>query len=111
MSFFKFGEEILPGVMARKAVGHTPGHTAFEVRDGSESLMIVGDAIANHHMAFEHPKWYAGFDQDDALAVKTRLSMLDQLAAEKLMIIGYHLPYPGIGRAEKKDGAYRFVPA
>ncbi|MEE9315304.1 MAG: MBL fold metallo-hydrolase [Rhizobiaceae bacterium] len=111
ISFFKFGEEILPGVMARDAVGHTPGHSAFEVRSGSESLMIVGDAITNDHMAFEYPKWHAGFDQDDETAVKTRLSLLDQLATEKQMIIGYHLPHPGIGRVEKKDNAYKFVAA
>ncbi|MEE9374999.1 MAG: MBL fold metallo-hydrolase, partial [Rhizobiaceae bacterium] len=89
----------------------TPGHSAFEVQDGSESLMIVGDSIANHHVAFEYPKWHAGFDQDHETAVKTRLSLLDQLAAEKKMIIGYHLPHPGIGRVEKKDSAYRFVAA
>jgi len=111
ISLFKFGEEILPGVVAREAVGHTPGHTAFEVRDGSQSLMIVGDAITNHHMAFEYPKWYAGFDQDDERAVKTRLSMLDQLALEKQMLIGYHLPFPGIGRVEKKASAYRYIAA
>jgi hypothetical protein len=25
-------------------------------------------------------------------------------------LLGYHWPYPGIGMAEKKDGAYTYVP-
>ena len=26
-----------------------------------------------------------------------------------MRFVGFHLPHPGIGRAERKDGAYRFV--
>lgn len=111
ISFFKFGEEILPGIMARNSIGHTPGHTAFEVKGGSESLMIVGDAIGNHHVAFEKPAWLAGSDQDKDLGVKSRVSLLDQIASEKMMMIGYHLPNPGIGRAEKIGDGYRFIAA
>ena len=111
MSYFKDGEEILPGVQARGTPGHTPGHMAFEVRSGSESVMIVGDSIANHHVAFERPAWGSGADQDRDLGAKTRAMLLDQLAAEKMRIIGYHMPHPGIGFAEKKDGGFRFVAA
>jgi glyoxylase-like metal-dependent hydrolase (beta-lactamase superfamily II) len=111
ISFFKDGEEILPGVQARETPGHTPGHMSFEVKSGSDSVMIVGDAIVNHHIAFERPNWPSGSDQDSALGAKTRAVLLDQLAAEKMRIIGYHMPYPGIGYAEKKDGGYRFVAA
>ncbi len=111
ISFFNFGEEILPGIMARNSVGHTPGHTAFEVRGGGESLMIVGDAIGNHHVAFEQPKWLAGSDQDKELGVKSRVSLLDQIASQNMMMIGYHLPYPGIGRAEKDASGFKFIAA
>ncbi len=111
LSFFSFGEEILPGIMARNSVGHTPGHTAFEVRGRNEGLMIVGDAIGNHHVAFEQPGWPAGSDQDREKGIKARLSLLDQIASEKMMIIGFHLPHPGIGRAEKAGTGYRFVAA
>ena len=111
ITFVRNGEEILPGIQAREAAGHTPGHMAYEIRSGSESVTIVGDAIANHHVAFEKPGWEMGMDQEPRQAAKSRLALLDQLASEKQRIIGYHMPFPGIGYAEKKDGAYRFIAA
>ena len=109
VSFFDDGDEILPGVAARASYGHTPGHMAFELRQGSESVMVVGDAIGNHHVAFEAPSWQSGSDQDKATAVATRQSLLDQMATDKMRLIGYHLPGGGMGRVERKGDAYRFV--
>ena len=106
---FKPGEEVLPGIFARNTPGHTPGHTSFEVGSGTDKVMVVGDAIGNHHIAFEQPGWEVNSDQNAVLGAKSRLSLLDQLATEKMKMVGYHMPYPGIGYAEKKDGAYRFV--
>jgi len=34
----------------------------------------------------------------------------DRLAADRSKLIGFHLPYPGVGTVERMDGAYRFVP-
>lgn len=110
IELFDDGQEILPGVAARATHGHTPGHMSFEVRKGSESVMIVGDAIANPHLGFMRPDLSSGSDQDRDLGVKTRLSLLDQMAADQMRLIGYHMPTPGIGRAERrKDGGYTFV--
>lgn len=109
IAFFNDGEEIMPGVAARKSFGHTPGHMAFEVASGSESVMIIGDAIGNHHVAFERPDWASGSDQDQGTAAKTRGSLLDQLASSKMQVIGYHLKGNGLGRVEKSGSAYRFV--
>jgi len=106
---FDDGTEILPGIAARGPFGHTPGHMAFEVRQGSDSVMIVGDSIVNHHLAFERPDWRAGSDQDPDLGAQTRVRLLDQLASEQMRLIGFHLPGGGIGRAEKAADGYRFV--
>ena len=111
MQFFGDGEEILPGVAARLTPGHTPGHMSFELRSGSDSVMIVGDAIGNHHVAFAKPEWSSGSDQDQELAATTRAKLLDQIASDQLQMVGFHLPHGGLGRAEKKDGGYLFVPA
>lgn len=111
VTLFKDGEEVLPGIAARATFGHTPGHMAFEVRSGSESLMVLGDCIGNHHVAFERPDWLSGSDQDQASAAETRVKLLDQLATEQMAVLGFHLPGNGIGRVEKVDSAYRFVPA
>ncbi|WP_116133867.1 MBL fold metallo-hydrolase [Tropicimonas sp. IMCC34043] len=109
MLFFADGEEILPGVAARMTPGHTPGHMSFELRSGSESLMVLGDAISNHHVAFARPDWPSGSDQDTALAAATRVALLDQIAAMQMPVIGFHLPGGGLGRAERDGSSYRFV--
>jgi len=109
-TLFDDGEEILPGIMAQASFGHTPGHMSFEVRSGHESVLIAGDAIGNHHVAFARPDWGSGADQDAETGAKTRQRLLDKLAHERITLVGFHLPGGGIGRVERKDGAYRFVP-
>lgn len=107
---FKAGDEVLPGVMAHASFGHTPGHMAFEIRNGSGSVMVAGDAIGNHHVAFEKPGWASGSDQDAETAAATRLRLLDQITADKMQLIGFHLPGGGIGHAETSGDGYVFVP-
>ena len=109
VTLFNDGEEILPGVAARATFGHTPGHMAFEVRQGSQAMMILGDCIGNHHIAFSYPDAAAGSDQDTQLGAQTRTKLLDQLAAEQMPVLGFHLPGNGIGRVERDGSAYRFV--
>ena len=106
---FDDGEEILSGIAALSTPGHTPGHMGFELRQGSQAALIVGDAIGNHHVAFRKPGWESGSDQDAALAVKTRAMLFDRLTHEELTLVGFHLPGGGIGRAEAHGDGFRFV--
>ncbi|WP_342768444.1 MBL fold metallo-hydrolase [Litoreibacter meonggei] len=109
MSFFSDGDEVLPGIMAHATFGHTPGHTSFEVRSGTDALLVGGDAIGNHHIAFARPDWASGADQDPDLGAVTRARLLDKLSQEKITLLGFHLPDGGVGRVERKDSGYRFV--
>lgn len=111
ITLFSDGEEILPGIAARATPGHTPGHMSFELRSGSQSLMVVGDAILNESFSCAHPEWRDGADQDRDTAVATRKRLLDQIAAEQMAIAGFHFGDGGIGHIERAGGAYRFVPA
>lgn len=106
---FKDGEEILPGVAARATHGHTPGHMSFELRSGSESVMVLGDAIGNHHVSFAHPAWHVGTDHNPDMAASTRVGLLDQLAHDQIRVIGYHLPGGGLGQVVRTDDAYSFI--
>lgn len=108
-SFFTDGQEILPGVLAQATNGHTPGHMSFEVRSGGDAVVIVGDAIGNAHVAFERPDWPSGADQDTEMGAATRQRLLDRLAQDRAVMIGFHLPEGGIGRVERQDGHFRFV--
>lgn len=103
------GMEVLPGVEAMDTSGHTPGHMSYMIHGGGESVLVLGDAISNAVISFEKPDWASGTDQDQAKGVETRKALLDRLATDRSRIIGYHLPHPGHGIAERHNGAYRFV--
>ena len=109
VSMFKTGAEILPGINVLNTAGHTPGHVSFELA-GGDGLVITGDAITNPFVFFTHPEWKFGFDADSDTAIKNRKKMLDMASAGKKKLLGYHWPYPGVGMAEAKNGAYVFVP-
>lgn len=109
MTFFNDGDEVLPGIMAHASFGHTPGHMSFEIRSGNDALLVGGDAIGNHHIAFARPDWASGSDQDPDLGAITRARLLDKLAHEKIPFLGFHLPEGGVGRVERKDSGYRFI--
>jgi glyoxylase-like metal-dependent hydrolase (beta-lactamase superfamily II) len=107
---FKTGVELLPGVSVLDTAGHTPGHVSFELA-GGDGLILTGDAITVPSVFFTHPEWKFGFDADGDTAGKNRRKLLDMAAAGKKQMLGYHWEYPGLGRAEVKDGAFAYVKA
>ncbi len=109
LQVFDSGDEILPGLVGLLQPGHTPGHMVFDIAQADQQLMILGDTIGNHHLAFEQPLWPSGSDQDQATGATTRAALLSHLADSGKALIGYHLPYPGIGKAERTETGYRFT--
>lgn len=110
IELFAPGAEVFPGVEAVDTPGHTPGHVSFMVHGGGEPILIGGDVLSNA-ISFARPDWHWGTDQDPALAAQTRKKLLDRLSAEKVRLIGFHLPHPGDGMVQVEGNAYRFVPA
>jgi glyoxylase-like metal-dependent hydrolase (beta-lactamase superfamily II) len=110
VTMLKAGDEIVPGMSVIDSAGHTPGHVSF-LLEGGEGLILPGDAITEPSVFFAHPEWKFGFDADPDLAVTNRKALLDRAATDKLKMLGFHWPYPGVGFAERKDNAYRYVPA
>lgn len=109
VKLFNYGDEIISGIEAVDTSGHTVGHTSFALHNGSESIMVLGDAITHPIISFQKPDWPGGGDQDQAGAIASRKKLLDRMAVEKMKVLGFHLPHPGVGYAERKDSAYRFV--
>jgi hypothetical protein len=79
------------------------------IEDGSERMMVLGDAVSHAVISFEKPDWHIGADIDRDQGAATRKRLLDMLAGEGMPIAGYHLPEPGLGRVERNGTAYRFV--
>lgn len=111
VNMIKPGQEVLPGVEAVDTAGHTPGHMSYMLHGGSESLLVVGDAISNTVISFEKPGWASGSDQDRDMGIATRKALLDRLAQDGSRVIGYHFPHPGGGHVERTGDAYSFVAA
>jgi glyoxylase-like metal-dependent hydrolase (beta-lactamase superfamily II) len=106
---FKPGAEIVAGLAAIDTSGHTPGHVSLVVTSKNQSLAIGGDALIEPVISFARPDWRWGPDWDQDMGVATRRRLLDMLASEKLPLLGYHLPWPGLGRVERTAQAFRFV--
>ena len=105
------GQEIVPGIRAVAAYGHTPGHTAFEVTSDGQTLLIWGDIVHSHAIQFNRPEVAIEYDSDATQAVKTRQALLNSVAKKNELVAGMHLPFPGLGyiRAEG-NGKYRWIP-
>jgi len=103
------GGEIAPGIVALDTAGHTPGHISLLLGSGSTGLLITADAVQNNHIAFAHPDWRPAADMDGDKAAVSRRTLLDLAVTDRLQVLCYHLPFPGFGRVERKDGAFAWV--
>lgn len=109
-TFLREGEEAAPGIVAHEAFGHTQGHLVFEMRFGAQALWHTADT-SNHYVAsLQRPDWQVGFDHVPDQAIATRRRVFDRIAADRAPFVGYHMPFPGIGFAEKTTEGFRFVP-
>jgi glyoxylase-like metal-dependent hydrolase (beta-lactamase superfamily II) len=104
------GQEIAAGVQSIDAAGHTAGHMAVLAESEGEQLLLVGDAITNVHVAFEHPGWRFLYDDFGEQAIRTRWGLLDRAASEGLLLAGYHFPFPGVGHVFRDAETYRWLP-
>jgi glyoxylase-like metal-dependent hydrolase (beta-lactamase superfamily II) len=108
--FVEDGKEAVKGVRAISTPGHTPGHTSYLVSSAGQNFIYTGDFVTDPSISLQHPNWAFNFDADPATASETRKRVLDMAVQNKLMVVGYHFPFPGIGNVAKQGDAYRFVP-
>jgi glyoxylase-like metal-dependent hydrolase (beta-lactamase superfamily II) len=108
---YRPGAELIPGIVAVFAPGHTPGHQAIALASGNQSMLVLSDTSTHPALFVRHPEWSAAFDLDPAAAIKTRIKLLDQVAAERMLVAGYHFPFPACGHIAKTATGYEFYPA
>ena len=110
--FIGDGGSVVSGVTGMAAFGHTPGHMAYMVESGGEQLLLIADA-ANHYVwSLAYPDWEVRFDIDKAAAAATRKRLLGMAAADRIPLIGYHMPFPGMGFVDTRgEGGFHYVPA
>jgi glyoxylase-like metal-dependent hydrolase (beta-lactamase superfamily II) len=108
---YEWGREVAPGVTAVGTPGHTPGHTSYVVASGSAKVYVQSDVTNVPVLFARHPGWHAAFDQDGRMAEETRRKVYDMVSAEKMLLQGFHYPFPGLAHLEKTGDGYREVPA
>lgn len=106
--FFKDGQEFLPGIQAMSAPGHTIGHTIFMITSDGKTLAAIGDLTHHHILLVERPRIEFAYDTDSKQSANTRVRVLDLLAAQKLPLIAYHFPWPGVGHVSKQGDGFRY---
>jgi len=107
---YGWDKEVVPGITAIGAPGHTPGHTGFAIASGSAKLLALSDTTNNPLIFARHPDWSGVFDQDAAMARATRRRMLDMAASERMQVAFYHAPFPATGHVAREGDGFAFVP-
>jgi glyoxylase-like metal-dependent hydrolase (beta-lactamase superfamily II) len=106
------GDDVVPRITSVATPGHTEGHMSLIVDGGGGAgLLLTGDAISTIHTQIERPQWLSMFDHDAERAAATRQMLLDRATSDQLGVMGYHFPFPGLGRVIRDGGRYRWLPA
>jgi glyoxylase-like metal-dependent hydrolase (beta-lactamase superfamily II) len=110
IELYDAGTELLPGLTTLPAAGHTPGMSAFLVHSGSDQLLLTADLAYHPVINIDRP-WRPGPDRDQEAAAAVRRRIFDRAAADRLLVLGFHYPFPGLGRILKTDRGFAWVPA
>lgn len=110
-NFLDDGGSVASGITAVSAFGHTPGHMAYMLDSGGKQMLLMADT-ANHPVwSLARPDWEVRFDMDKAAAASTRRKLFGMVAADRIPLIGYHMPFPAVGYVETAGDGFRYVPA
>jgi glyoxylase-like metal-dependent hydrolase (beta-lactamase superfamily II) len=109
-AFIKPGDEVVPGIRAVDAAGHSPGLLAFTIESEGKRLLNWADTCNHYVVAIQRPDLHLDVDDDKEKAVATRKRILEMAASEQIPVAGFHMPFPGLGYVEKAGSAYRWVP-
>ncbi|QYF95351.1 MBL fold metallo-hydrolase [Massilia sp. PAMC28688] len=102
--------EIVPGIRATSAYGHTPGHTTYLVESAGKQLLLVGDLIHVGAIQFNEPGVTIKFDSDPKTAAAARATAFQRAAKAGMLIGATHLSFPGIGYLYSDGKSYRYAP-
>lgn len=110
VELYEAGAEIVPGLTTISASGHTPGMVSFLVHSGRDQLLLTAD-LAYHPVVNIDQPWRPGPDRDKDAALSARRRIFDRAAADRIPVLGFHYPFPGLGHLLRTDSGYAWVPA
>jgi glyoxylase-like metal-dependent hydrolase (beta-lactamase superfamily II) len=101
--------EILPGISAIAAFGHSPGHMAVQISSEGQRLLFVADALI-HPLNLPYPETRGVTDHDPEEMLATRLRLLEKAAREKCLVATSHFQFPGLGYVRPKGDRWEWEP-
>ena len=107
---FDGNTELVPGIKAVAAHGHTPGHSTYLVESQGQKLALWGDLMHVAAVQFANPSVTIQFDTDSKAAAVQRTKAYAEAAKQGYLIGSAHLSFPGLGHLRAEGKGYAFVP-
>lgn len=104
------GVEIVPGVKAFPAYGHTPGHSNYVAESKGQKMMFWGDLMHVAAVQFKDPAVTIQFDSDPKAAAPEREKAYAAAAKDGYYVAVAHVSFPGIGRLRADGKGYEWLP-
>ena len=109
---FDGNTELMPGIRAQAANGHTPGHTLYVAESKGQKIAFWGDLMHVAAVQFNDPSVTIAFDTDTGAARAQREQAFADAAKNGYLVGVAHVSFPGLGRLNQSaDGKrYTWVP-
>lgn len=102
--------ELVPGVRAVPAPGHTPGHTTYVIESEGNKLVVWGDLMHVAAVQFAMPTATIQFDTDSKAAMPQRQKNYADAAKKGYYVAVAHVSFPGIGKLRADGKGYDWIP-
>jgi glyoxylase-like metal-dependent hydrolase (beta-lactamase superfamily II) len=108
---FDGGLELVPGIRAIPAPGHTVGHTFYAIESKGQKLVVWGDVVHVAAIQFPDPAVSVEYDTDEKQAEQTRVAIFSQAARQGFWIGAAHISFPGLGHVGVRADTFVWIPA
>ncbi|MBC7731121.1 MAG: MBL fold metallo-hydrolase [Bacteriovorax sp.] len=102
--------ELVPGIKAVAARGHTPGHSIYKVESQGQTLVLWGDLMHVAAVQFGGPSVTIQFDTDSKNAAIQRKRAYAEAAKQGYLVGSAHLSFPGLGHLRAEGKGYAWLP-
>lgn len=101
--------EIVPGITALAAPGHTPGQLALLITSQEQSLLAAADAVGLP-IHIQHPDWLIGTDLLAEETISTRHRLFKLAADKNMLVFAPHFIFPSLGRVGTNENGWYWIP-
>jgi hypothetical protein len=101
---------LTPTVSVRLATGHTVGHQVVDIVSPCGAAAVWLGDVVHHALQLRHPTLCLRDEHDSTASIKTRCTLLEEVAQTDALLLSPHLPFPGAGRVVKlaERGAFEY---